>query len=394
MDGIELLEALRQFPPLAAIPVVMMSAAREPGPVNRAIELGVTDYLLKPLDPAKVTSRLRTVVDRLAKLGKDLGDQGGQAEGDAKAPILIADGNADFRRFFATTMAGRTVYQAETGVAALQRCVEAKPAFVFVGGELGVLGPELLVRKLRATSDLAATRIFAIVPKQTLEQGPPPAQVDGVATRTFVPDDFRRQVDSLLRPKPGGVLAAHPTLRGQVASAAEQVFGMMLQLEVAPSFEVEPMPVAHLVSALVRFSLQDQGGETLTLALRADREAARFVASGLRAVAAAKAEADGRPEAPAEDDPAGAVAEVVNIIGGRLRTALEDAGVRATMGSPERREEAGGNLSEGGDRGVQVTVKAVEKGLTFVLHLTSTVAAPAAVSPAQTLVAAEAAPAS
>ncbi len=49
MDGIELIEALRQVPALAAIPVVMMTAAREQGPVHRAIELGVTDYLLKPL---------------------------------------------------------------------------------------------------------------------------------------------------------------------------------------------------------------------------------------------------------------------------------------------------------------------------------------------------------
>ena len=52
MDGIGLIEALRQVPALAAIPVVMMTAAREQGPVHRAIELGVTDYLLKPCRPS------------------------------------------------------------------------------------------------------------------------------------------------------------------------------------------------------------------------------------------------------------------------------------------------------------------------------------------------------
>jgi CheY-like chemotaxis protein len=49
MDGIELVEALRKVQALAAIPVVMMTAARDQGSVHRAIELGVLDYLLKPL---------------------------------------------------------------------------------------------------------------------------------------------------------------------------------------------------------------------------------------------------------------------------------------------------------------------------------------------------------
>jgi CheY-like chemotaxis protein len=376
MDGIELLEALRQFPPLAAIPVVMMSAAREPGPVHRAIELGVTDYLLKPLEAARVAARLRAVIERLARLKAPGGETGGRVDVDATTPILVADGNADFRHFFASTMAGRVIHQAENGVAALQRCVESKPGIVFIGGELGVLGPELLVRKLRATAELASTRIFAIMPKQALEQGAPPPQVDGVATRTFVPDDFRKQVDRLLGigAKPGGVLVAHPTLRAQMASAAEQVFGMMLQLEVAPSFELETLPVEHVVTALVRFTLPESGGETLTLALRTDRESARIVASGLQAAAVAKLEGGaGGAAPPADDDVMGAVSEVVNIIGGRLRTALEDAGVRATMGLPERSERGAENLSDGGNRGVQVTVKTVDKGLAFVLQLTSSV---------------------
>jgi CheY-like chemotaxis protein len=385
MDGIELLEALRQFPPLAAIPVVMMSAAREPGPVHRAIELGVTDYLLKPLEAARVAARLRAVVERIAQLSmKAKVETTGRVEVDATTPILVADGNADFRHFFSSTMAGRTIYEAETGVAALQRCVESKPGIVFVGGELGVLGPELLVRKLRATPELASTRIFAILPKQALDQGTAPAKVDGVATRTFVADDFRKQVDRLIGigAKLGGVLVAHPTLRVQMASAAEQVFGMMLQLEVAPTFELETLPVAHVVTALIRFSLPDAGGESLTLALRTDRESARLVASGLHAAAVAKAEAGaGAAPPPAADDVMGAVAEVVNIIGGRLRTALEDAGVRATMGLPEQSEGGAANLSDGGTQGVQVTVKTVEKGLAFVLHLTSSLRAVDAAPP-------------
>jgi CheY-like chemotaxis protein len=382
MDGIELLEALRQFPPLAAVPVVMMSAAREPGHVHRAIQLGVTDYLLKPLEAAKVASRLRTVVDRITRASKEATTEpNARVEIDARTPMLLADGNADFRQFFAQTMGGkRTIHQTETGVAALQRCVESRPGLVFVGSELGVLGPELLVRKLRATPDLAQTRIYAIVPRQVLEQGTTPPQVDGVITRTFVADEFRKQIDRLLSAggKAGGILAAHPTLKTQMASAAEQVFGMMLQLEVTPSFDVEPLPVEHLVSASVRFTLPG-ADDHLMLALRTEREAAKTIAAGM-AAAAPEPGAEGEPQRPtvAADDPLGAVAEVVSIIGGRLRRALEDAGVRATVEAPEPREGGAGNLSEGGEAGVQVTVRSLEKGHVFVLQLRTAVPAAAA----------------
>ena len=97
MDGIELIEALRQVPALAAIPVVMMTAAREQGPVHRAIELGVTDYLLKPLQADRVADRLKTVVDRVTRASDGPGE-------DDRTPVLVADGNAEFRQFVATTL--------------------------------------------------------------------------------------------------------------------------------------------------------------------------------------------------------------------------------------------------------------------------------------------------
>jgi CheY-like chemotaxis protein len=372
MDGIELLEALRQFPPLAAIPVVMMTAAREPGPVHRAIELGVTDYLLKPLQADRVAARLRTVIDHIGRAAANHVDPQGRVEVDGQTPVLIADGSADFRHFVASTIgSARVVHQAQSGVAALQKCVESRPGIVFVGSELGVLGPELLVRKLRGLPELASTRIVAVVAKQALDAAPPIAQVDGQIARTFVPEDFRAQFDRMFAPAPkaGGILAEHPGLRVQMASAAEQVFGMMLQLEVAPSFEVEPFRVERLVQATIGFDLPDRTGERLVLAVRTDAPSARLIASR-------KA---GTDEAAVSDpDVAAALGEVAGIIGGRLKTALEDAGVRVAVGSPATSTGGAEDLSGGGEQAVQVTVKTVERGLVFVLQLAT---APAVAEP-------------
>jgi CheY-like chemotaxis protein len=118
MDGIELLEALRQVPALAAIPVVMMTAAREQGPVHRAIELGVSDYLLKPLQADRVADRLRTVVDRVLRTSD------GATATEDRSPVLVADGSAEFRQFVARALGpNRVIHQAQSGVAAASpRC--------------------------------------------------------------------------------------------------------------------------------------------------------------------------------------------------------------------------------------------------------------------------------
>lgn len=47
MDGLALLEHLRQDPRWQSLPVVMMTAIADPSSVNRAFGLGACDYLVK-----------------------------------------------------------------------------------------------------------------------------------------------------------------------------------------------------------------------------------------------------------------------------------------------------------------------------------------------------------
>jgi two-component system chemotaxis response regulator CheY len=365
MDGIALIEALRQVPALAGIPVVMMTAAREQGPVHRAIELGVTDYLLKPLQADRVADRLRSVVERVTRASES-------PSGEDRTPLLVADGNAEFRQFVSAALTpARVVHQAQTGVAALQRAVETRPGIVLVGGDLGLLGPELLMRKLRAASELTETRIVAVVPKGA--DTAMPDQADGVLVRTSSADELRARLSTIAGrgSKAGGVLAAHPGLRSQVASAAEQVFGMMLQLDVQHSFEAQPRPVDQMVVASVVIDLPD-GAEILTMALRTDLASAATIAAGMKR--------DGTPPPASEQEGAlNAAAEVLGIIAGRIKTTLEASGRTLTMQPPTRQLAAAGDLSEGAEGRMQVTVRSADGGIQFVLQLT---AAPAAAGPA------------
>ena len=59
MNGFQLLELMRQYPKAAAIPVIMLSALSQPENIDRALSLGVVDYLVKPLDPNVLLSKVQ-----------------------------------------------------------------------------------------------------------------------------------------------------------------------------------------------------------------------------------------------------------------------------------------------------------------------------------------------
>ncbi len=371
MDGIELIEALRQVPALATIPVVMMTAAREQGPVHRAIELGVTDYLLKPLQADRVAERLRTVVERVTRASED-------ATADEGTSVLVADGSAEFRQFVALALGlHRVVQQAQSGVAALPRAVEMRPGIVLVGSDLGLLGPDLLMRKLRAASELADTRIVAVVPKGG--ETAIPEQADAVVIRTMVAEELRGQLSKIAGAgRKAGVLAAHPTLRDQVAAAANQVFGMMLQLEVQHSFEIQPRPVAQLIVAELAIDLPDTA-EVLTMAVRTDLASAAKIADGMKQADGTKQE----PAAPAsaQDGAQAAAANVLGIIAGRIKTTLEGAGARVAVQPATHQIAGAGDLSDGAAGRIQVTVHTADGGIQFVLQLVAAAAAAATPAP-------------
>jgi hypothetical protein len=262
----------------------------------------------------------------------------------------------------------RVVYQASSGVAALQRAIDSHPGVILVGTEIGLLGPELLIRKLRAAGELAGTRIVAIVPKGG--DAVPPDQADAVLVRTTNAEDLRGQLHAIAvnGARITGALAAHPSLRAQAATAAEQVFGAMLQIDVQPSFEVQPRPVERMVVASVAMELPG-GKDVLTVALRTDLASATTVAAAMKRDPAT-------PAPSAEEAPLAAAADVLGIIGGRIRTILESSGASVTMEAPVRRLAPGGDLSEGAEGRMQVTLHAPDRGLQFVLQLT-TAAAPA-----------------
>ena len=70
MDGLEVLQRIRQDPALRQIPVIMISAINEIDTVVRCIEAGAEDYLQKPFNPVLLRARVRASLEK-----KLLGDE-------------------------------------------------------------------------------------------------------------------------------------------------------------------------------------------------------------------------------------------------------------------------------------------------------------------------------
>lgn len=93
MGGLEVLETMKADPRLASIPVIVLTNLGEESSVERAIELGAADYLIKnQAKPAEVVEKIRLVLEHL----------GGSSSGRVKSyRLLVRDRQADADAFIA-----------------------------------------------------------------------------------------------------------------------------------------------------------------------------------------------------------------------------------------------------------------------------------------------------
>jgi len=62
MDGHEVVRRLRALPAARDVPIVMLTAANERSVRQKALELGATDFIAKPIEPSEVKARLSNLL--------------------------------------------------------------------------------------------------------------------------------------------------------------------------------------------------------------------------------------------------------------------------------------------------------------------------------------------
>ena len=327
MNGLETLEAIRSSPPHAALPVVMLTAEKDETIVRRLVELGITDYLSKPLSPDVLAARLARIVERVHALPPPMrtADTGGRPR-----TILVVDQDPDRRHFLRTVLAPHfRVLEADSAASALERAADPTGPdvdVVFTGERIGLPPLDMFARKLRAMTRTASARLVGCAPPGTTAGA---RSLDAVMEWSYVPAGFLARFERALSGK--DVTAGEaPTIVASLArdavSASEQLFGMLLSSEVsladAASPMIRPWPGEGVHAAI---DMAVEGGPSFTVVFRTDKASAEAVTARLLGV---------EPADLHEADVLSTISEFVNIIGGRLRNRLTETGSRPGASLP------------------------------------------------------------
>lgn len=319
MDGTTALEAMRRTPSLRHLPVVVLSAVRDEAQVRLLVSLGISAYLTKPLRPADVTARLAAFLQQLdatpAVEQTPVRTMTGLPRG---ARVLAVDSDTGFLHLVRTALGPHYAVSVADGCGqGLRACMDQRPGAILLGQHLGPVQADMFIRKLRALPSLSDIPVITVVSRREDGRG----HADAALVRTPLPDVFARQFERLVA---GGspqerALSDRAELRPQMISATEQVFGMMLGLEVSALVGAPVPPVEGDDLARVTLSLSEESVD-LHFVLVADRRMSeRMTMLFLRA-----------GDVVTEDDIAATLREVVSIIAGRLQNALRQRGDAVT----------------------------------------------------------------
>ncbi|HLG58661.1 MAG TPA: response regulator [Vicinamibacterales bacterium] len=357
LDGIDVLTAIRESPPMAHLPVIMLSGERREEVIRKLIELGILGYVIKPprAEPliALVARARRTLEARNPPAGRV---SGGEIRLDQDTPALLVDGNAQYRSFFAAHVEpyGRTTL-AHSGLDALAFFKRTPTRIVFIGDELGVVGAELLIRKLHEMRADQPLRIIGVRDADASQK--PVTGIDDAMERTLVPATHLAELRRFVRVM-GPLETASPIvgdLSDALTSASGQVFGMMLDSAIVPAAEaIGDFELCATVDIAVqqRFVV----GVDLHLALRD----ARVIVARMRS---------SEPETVSDADITASVSELVTLLAGRLRAGLDGRGIESTCSAPQvsRHDPAPAEAPPEG-HGVHLQLTASGAGASWALH--------------------------
>lgn len=319
MSGIEVLELMRASTRTKDLPVIVLTHVRDGDAVNHLLKLGVSDYLLKPPRSEKLVEKIQRLLRVLPRTHAAEAD-GSDVRLSPASPALVVDGDATFRAMLVAELSRYgAVHEAESGAAAVSQFRQLACELVFVGGDLGLIGPELLARKLREGHPDGALRLVCVAD----EAWKAPPGFDAVIKRSRLAGMLRVSLQPFVRAGDTKSYVADfvPNLPEIVVTATSQMLGMMFDGEVTAS---EPCPVSGAaVDASIGVEIADCF--VLTVGVSVDAPAAPGLARKLFG-AGDSAEVDYRGST---------ATELAALIAGRLHGILNERNIQ-NLDAPPR----------------------------------------------------------
>ncbi|MCA9717125.1 MAG: response regulator [Myxococcales bacterium] len=210
IDGWGILSEIKSDPQIADIPVVMLSVVSDQ---QRAFTLGAAEYLVKPIEPRRLSELLR----RYRRVGGD--ERGGSGRADT---VLVADDDPETREMLRRALErdGWQPILAVDGQAALDELAHRRPALVLLDMMMPRKDGFAVIEAMRASPELRAIPIVVLTAMElSLEEREFLAmQTARVMTKGAQPIDIvidelgralaRRSLDATPAPRPAPQLGA------------------------------------------------------------------------------------------------------------------------------------------------------------------------------------------
>lgn len=190
LSGIDVLRTLRSNEQFKNLPAIVFTSEKSKSTFAELIALGVSDYLLKPIDFESGLSRIRNLIGTILKKGDEVTGQIPQHSVDP-AKLIIADTDKNFRQFVKGAFADRfDTLEAETGIQALELYLRHYPKYVLIGEQLPLLNEFALAKKIRQQTRQLSQMYY--IRSENNDDADIPPDYDGGLFKIFDPMLFMR----------------------------------------------------------------------------------------------------------------------------------------------------------------------------------------------------------
>ena len=157
MDGVETLTAIRSDDKFKDLAVIVLTAVSEKDTVAKVMQMGVIDYMLKPLLYEHTYTRLKELFDIIRKRNKkkklmETSDwEDSSSSSSDKKKFLLIFNEDDIRNDFQTKLSelGFEVYPTDNGADGLKLFMKHKPQHIIVGENIPLLNEAMLAQNIK-----------------------------------------------------------------------------------------------------------------------------------------------------------------------------------------------------------------------------------------------------
>ncbi len=283
LNGKETLAAIRSDKNFMHLPVIVLTAVKDKATFRELIKLGISDYILKPVDYEFAISRFQIVLAELKNsMPSAAAEKNGAAHANGTQPrLLVIDPDTKFTRFVSDVMGSRfKVLAAASGAAGLTEFARHRPQITLIGEQLPLLNEKLLAHKIRSISE--GNHKLIMLSDGRRDTAEASVEFDGVLQKSFVADAFTKHFDKATS---GKLSPAHDVreivadyMPGETLNSVKQAFDILAGVQVDAVAGAGPLasPIRYAAA-----TLQDDrrnSGVRISLACAAE-DAGRFAAA-------------------------------------------------------------------------------------------------------------------